>query len=504
MSFVCNFPLFCIILMMGSGIVTLALKKGPARMLTCISLVLTLIMSAALCFYVESTGESFHYMMGHFPAPWGNELRIGMLEAFLVTFFIMVLLVVTVVGSSFLEAEMENDKIYLFYIFVDFTAGALIAICYTNDLFTGYVFIEILTIVSCGLMMIRGQGRSYVAAARYMVMSIVGSGFFLIALSLLYSVTGHLLMENTAIILSGYTQTGLYERPLIMIVVFMTIGIALKSGLFPFHYWMPDSYGTALPPSAAILSGIISKVYIILLVKIYMRCFGEVYISKHHMSDVLFVLSLLAIIIGSVGAIRQKDIQYMNAWSSAAQMGYIYLGISLGTRAGIAAAFLQIIAHSAVKSGLFISSGYLCDSVGSGKELKGAGFSDTWAGILFTAGALSMVGIPVFAGFGVKYELYMESFQLLRGDLIYGLVPAVLAVSTILNAAYYLRMTAVIWLPGGNGEARLKGTGKKAGECGRDFSKKAGCVIFILLNLAVGLGFSRLIEFIKTGISMFV
>lgn len=498
MSFVCNFPLFCIILMMGSGIVTLALKKRAAFVLTCISLLLTLAMSVILTFYVADTGESFHYMMGHFPAPWGNELRIGTLEAFLVSFFILVLLLSTVGGKSFLEEELEDNKIRLFYIFVDFTAGALTAMCYTNDLFTGYVFIEILTIVSCGLMMIRGQGRNYVAAARYMVMSIVGSGLFLISLSLLYSITGHLLIENTAAVLNEYIAAGLYARPMVMIMVFMTVGVGLKSGLFPFHYWMPDSYGAALPSSAAILSGIISKIYIVLLIKIYVRCFGDNYVYQNHMADMLFIMSVGAIIFGSIGAIRQKDIQYMNAWSSAAQMGYIYLGISLGTWAGIAAAILQIIAHSAVKAGIFISSGYLSKACNSVKNLKGAAFKDIWAGVLFTAGALSMVGIPVFAGFGVKYELYLEAFRLLDSRLIYAVIPLVLAASTILNAAYYLKMAAVIWLPGGRDKKSVFRLSKRAA-----FSKKVVCVVFLLLNLAIGLTFSRLIEFILDGISMF-
>lgn len=499
MNFVCNFPLFCIILMMGSGIVTLALKKRAACVLTGISLFLSLIMSVILTAYVAGTGESFHYMMGHFPAPWGNELRIGTLEAFLVSFFMMILLLITISGKSFLEKELEDDKVRLFYIFVDFTAGALTAICYTNDLFTGYVFIEILTIVSCGFMMIRGQGRSYVAAARYMIMSIVGSGFFLISLSLLYSITGHLLIENTAEVLNEYIAAGMYDRPMIMIMVFMTIGIALKSGLFPFHYWMPDSYGTALPPSSAILSGVISKIYIILLVKIFLRCFGENYVYQRHMADMLFILSLLAIILGSVGAIRQKNIQYMNAWSSAAQIGYIYLGISIGTEAGIAAAFLQIIVHSAVKSGLFISSGYLSEKSIPKIGLTGAGFRDVWAGILFSAGAFSMVGIPLFAGFGVKYELYMEAFRLMTDIPACGFVPIVLAVSTILNAAYYLRTTVRIWIPGvGKEKENCEHIGKSS------FSKNAACAVFILLNLFMGLNFSRLTEFIVNGIRMFV
>lgn len=499
MNLICNFPLFCIILMMGSGIVTLALKKRAAFILSCISLFLTLVMSVILTFYVSGTGESFRYMMGHFPAPWGNELRIGTLEAFLVSFFILVLLLSTIGGKSFLEEELEDNKIRLFYIFVDFTAGALTAMCYTNDLFTGYVFIEILTIVSCGLMMIRGQGRNYVAAARYMVMSIVGSGLFLISLSLLYSITGHLLIENTAEILNEYIAAGLYARPMVMIMVFMTVGVALKSGLFPFHYWMPDSYGAALPSSAAILSGIISKIYIVLLIKIYMRCFGDNYVYQNHMDDMLFILSVFAIIFGSVGAIRQKDIQYMNAWSSVAQMGYIYLGISLGTWAGMAAALLQIIVHSAVKSGIFISSGYLSKACNSVKNLKGAAYRDVWAGVLFTAGALSMVGIPVFAGFGVKYELYMEAFHLLDNRMGYVVVPLTLAASTILNAAYYLKMAAVIWLPGGQDQKPVFQLSGRA-----LFSKKVVCAVFLLLNLAMGLTFSRLFAFILDGISMFV
>ena len=126
----------------------------------------------------------------------------------------------------------------------------------------------------------------------------------------------------------------------------MTAGLAIKSGLFPFHFWMPDTYGRATPASSGILSGVVSKAYILLLIKIVYRAVGIEVFAASGIQSVLLIFGIAGMIVGSVSAIRSKRLTTMVAYSSAAQIGYIYMGLGMGTQAALLAAFLHIFSHA--------------------------------------------------------------------------------------------------------------------------------------------------------------
>ena len=195
MEFVQNFPFFSIILSMFAGIVSSVLDGKWAKRVSLCLVTAVIAMSATILVWTLRTGESYTYMMGHFPAPWGNEIRAGVLEALTATIFGVVMLLSIVGGMNWIFVDVEPAKTNLFFIMVDLMLSSLLAMIYTNDLFTAYVFVEINTIAACGMIMIRQRGKGFVAAIRYMVISQMGSGLFLIGLSLLYDITGHLLMS---------------------------------------------------------------------------------------------------------------------------------------------------------------------------------------------------------------------------------------------------------------------------------------------------------------------
>ena len=192
---------------------------------------------------------------------------------------------------------------------IDLMLSSLLALIYTNDLFTAYVFVEINTIAGCGLIMIRQIGRSLSSAIRYMIMSQLGSGLFLIGLSLLYDVTGHLLMSPAKEAVAAIEAAGLYEVPMLVIMAVVSVGLAIKSGLYPFHYWIPDTYGYATPTASAVLSGLVSKGYIFLLIKIFYRVLGRENVIASQIVNVLFVFGLAGMLMGSCdpGAGYQKN-----------------------------------------------------------------------------------------------------------------------------------------------------------------------------------------------------
>ena len=353
MEFVQNFPFFCIILSMFSAIISFVMNGRIAKYIHVAMVTAVLILSLATLSFVAGTGESYTFMMGHFPAPWGNEIRIGELEALMAVFFSLIMMLSVFGGMAHIDREVQDSKKNLFYILLDLLMASLLALIYTNDLFTAYVFIEINTIAACGLIMIKKQGRTYVSALRYMIMSLVGSGMFLIGLTLLYSITGHLLMSPAKVVLEQIIAEHSYQVPLMVIIILVTVGLGIKSGLYPFHTWIPDAYGYTTPSASAILSSLVSKGYIFLLIKIFYRVLGFDSIISSHMVNILFAFGVIGMIMGSVAAIKERNIRRMTAYSSVAQIGYIYMGLGLGTTAGVVAAVFHIISHGVMKSLLF-------------------------------------------------------------------------------------------------------------------------------------------------------
>ena len=497
MDFVQNFPFFCIIFSMFSAIISFVLKPRAAKWLHMIMVAAVFALSIATLVYCMQTGESYVYTMGHYSAPWGNEIRIGALEALMAVFFSFIMFFSVLGGSAHLDREIQDSKKNLFYIVLDLLMASLLALIYTNDLFTGYVFIEINTIAACGMIMIKKEGRTYVSAIRYMVMSLVGSGLFLIGLSLLYSITGQLLMSPAKEALAEIAEAGTYQVPVLIITILITVGLGIKSGLYPFHTWIPDAYGYTTPSCSAILSSLVSKGYIFLLIKIFYRVFGFESIAGSNITDIVFAFALIGMIMGSVDAIKENNIRRMTAYSSVAQIGYIYMGIGLGSTAGFVAAIFHILSHGAMKSLLFISISGLSD-VSGGKtdfhSLRGAGLRNRIAGAAYTIGALSMVGMPLLTGFVSKYL-----FAAAAVSSTIKMIPAwiVLAVSTILNAVYFMRTVLTIYRPA---ESETAVTVKTAA-----LSKieTIGTIGLAALNIALGVASKPVIQVIEAGLAMF-
>lgn len=177
MEFIRNFPFFSILLSLGSGVLTSIMNRKVARFWNTFVLLAVTVMSAVLFVYMLGVGEPYTFMMGHFPAPWGNEIRAGVLEAGMALFFCIVMLLSMKGGEEHIDREIEDTKANLYYIMINLLLSSLLALIYTNDLFTAYVFVEINTISACGLIMIRQSGRTIEAATRYMIMSSLGCGF---------------------------------------------------------------------------------------------------------------------------------------------------------------------------------------------------------------------------------------------------------------------------------------------------------------------------------------
>ena len=493
MTLVQNFPAFCILLTLVSAVVTSVLRRRSAAILTGVVLVINLVLNVMTLVYTLQTGESYVYRMGHFPAPWGNELRVGVLETGTAVVLLLVVLFSYLGAYRRSSQRIEPTKYNLYGVMVDLCVLSLLALIYTNDLFTAYVFIEISTLAAAGLIMAKQTGSSLVAGVRYMIMNLLGSSLFLLGVVILYSITGHLLMSPIHDAVAQLAANREYRIPLDVTVALISVGLGMKSALYPFEKWVPAAYSNATITSSALLSSVVSKGYIFLLIKIYVRTIGLPVIEALGITDVMFVFGAAGMIMGSVAAIRAKTVRMMIAYSSVAQIGYIFLAIGLGTMDGLMVALWHLLAHAATKSMLFISSAEMDEASGGThlrKDVRGAFYRSPLAAFAFSLGAVNLVGLPLLSVFVTKFMMGQTAVAVGGRHMIITLI--CLAVSTLLNLGYFMSTAMSLYVHEGDTVRRKP-----------DHLVRFSLAGFLILNLALGLCAGPIYQMFLSGFSVF-
>ena len=502
MPFVQNFPFFSIMVAITCAIVCIILKQRAAKLLTFASLIILTALSAALLVFTLYTGESFSYTLGHFPAPFGNELRAGAFEAFMALLFCSVFLLSLAGGLRDIFHDEPEKKINLFYFMVNMLTGSMLTLLYTNDIFTAYVFIEITTIAACSTISAKPGGRTLAATMSYLILSLIGSGMVLLAIAMLYGVTGHLLFPGLYNGIAALAATGQYTVPLFVLTGMMVAGLAIKSALFPFHGWLPDAHASATTAASAVLSGLIIKCYPILIIRMIFCVFGMDLIGSMYIPHVIIFFGVGGIVYGSWRAVRQQNIKRMLAYASISNIGFIFVAIGLNTYAGMAAAGFHIAVHAICKAMLFTAAGGLAAVSDHRKDfdsLRGAGRRDLLAGITFVIGAVSMIGIPLFPGFVSKLIITIAALETPFAILV---IPAVVVVSTVLSGMYYIPAIICIFSKPSDSGAETNHKPEHI-SLGMSIPYKAALGIFITLTLFLGLFSQPVLRAIERGLAAF-
>lgn len=504
MPFYYNFPSFMILLPMVAAIVMPLLSKRKIARTVCIAVqvILALLSLSLLISLLNSGDKSFTYAMGHFPAPFGNELRAGTLEAMMSLCFSLVMLFSLLGGDSDTLRDIKEKKAHLYYLMMLLIMTSLMVLVYTNDMFTAYVFIEINTVAACAIVMSKETKKTIWATVKYLFMSALGSGLFLMAVTILYGLTGHLLMEPMYEVIQQLVSDpgNQYYLPLVMTLGLFLVSIAVKSALFPFHTWLPDAHGSATTTSSAVLSGLVLKGYIVLLIKLIYRVYGFEVVKDLGILQIMFILGMCAMIFGSIAAFVQKDLKRMIAFSSVAQIGYIFLGIGLGTPFGFAVASYHIIAHAFTKSMLFIASGSLINTAGtqSISDMQGIARKNKTAALAFVVGAASMIGVPLFAGFGSKFFFAQAA---MNGEAGPWITMIVLVFSTFLNALYYVPVLSSIF-SGKQQKSSLEITPDGSASVSKRPIEAFSMLSLVAFNLILGISFGPLLDTIQQGFTL--
>lgn len=425
-------PLITILLLMFHAFsLPLYRRKKSVYRNNLIIAALIFILNGISLYFVAKNG-SYIFDIGKYVQPIGIAFRIGSIEALIALLFSFVYGLILWYSVSNLAKEISESRIGTYYTLSTLLLASLLGIVYTYDIFTGFVFLEVNTLASCGLIAIRDQKESIKATLKYMILSSLSSGLVLLGIAFLYAVTGHLSMpfvhEQLAL------QYSTHENLVMVSLILFTFGVAIKAALFPLHVWLPDAYTSAPTVTSAILSSIVNKAPILFLIKLYYVVYGFKILQDSNILPVLLAMGAIAMIMGSLFARNQKELKRMVAYSSVAQMGYIFLGIGLGNALGLTMALYQIIAHSLTKSTLFLTTGSIIEATGftHNEDLKGIGKKMPITLAIFTLCGLSMVGIPVLPGFINKWNLAIASIEVGKLGLL-----LIILTSSLLNATYY-------------------------------------------------------------------
>ncbi|MBS3986651.1 MAG: hypothetical protein KGZ38_01730, partial [Erysipelothrix sp.] len=297
----------------------------------------------------------------------GIEFKFTWLSMVFGTFVMSLSTLVASYALSDMKHHISEDKFASYATLVLLMLFAINGLTYTNDIFNMYVFMEILSITSAAIISIKHSKANYLASFRYLMLNSIGSISILMAIAFLYMISGQLNMDALALALNqAYID---YPVVLTMAMVFMMVGFGIKAAMFPLHVWLPDAYSVAPSSSSALLGGLVGKVYIVLYIRILYLVFRFEWLQQLNLDSSLQVFAMMAILAGSLFAMGQKDIKRLLAYSSIAQIGYLFLGLSLGTSAGLSATLFHVMAHGVLKMSLFLSVGAFIALVGQ-RQIK--------------------------------------------------------------------------------------------------------------------------------------
>jgi len=387
--------------------------------------------SILLILRVASDGP-FSYRMGGWEPPWGIEFRFDEFSSAIGVVCLVGLLAIWF-SRRYVEHAIPNERIPYFYMLILLDLGAIGGVCMTGDLFNLFVFVEILSLSSYALVAISGQSVAEMAAFKYLIMGAVSSLLILFSTGMLYALTGTLNMADLAQRLPDVSST----VPAAVAMAGFTLGFSVKAALFPLHVWLPDAHSIAPSPVSAILSGLVVKVGVLGMIRLYQVYYKAGLVELSTLNTVLTWLGAISIVMGALFAITQEDIKMMLAYSTISNIGYIFMGLGLASQYSLIGATVHIFNHALIKTTLFLGAGAIIYKTGyrNLRDLRGIGKGMPITSAVMAIGAVAVVGIPPTAGFLCKWYITLGAIE--AGKPFFAFV---LVFGALLIFVYYIRM----------------------------------------------------------------
>lgn len=378
---------------------------------------------------VQKAGVIVIAVWGQLP-PFGGCFEIDTLSIFMSGSIAVLGFLVAIYSISYMENESRLTE---FYTLMTFMMAGMTGVVMAGDLFTLFVFWELMGLSSYVLVaFLKSKWGPIEAGFKYLVMSATAGAFLILSMAIIYGMTGTLNFAYIADNLRGAAAS-----PWI-IALFSTIvvGFGVKSAIVPLHTWLPDAHPEAPSPISALLSGIVIETGLYALARVLFITFDPGMIKLP-----IAFLAVLTMTLANVMALLQTDIKRLLAYSSIAQVGYMLIGLAAGTAYGFMGLFLHIFNHSMMKGMAFLASGSIVHETGTRdiNSLRGIGKMMPITSISLFIALLGLGGIPGTNGFISKYHLFSAAFGSGLGWLgIMGVL------NSALSMAYYIRIMQVL------------------------------------------------------------
>ena len=302
------------------------------------------------------------------------------------------------------------------------------------------MFLEISSLSTYALVATGSDRRALVSAFNYLVMGTIGATFILIGIGFIYMLTGTLNMVDLAERLPAVGQS----RTAFAAFAFIVVGLCLKLALFPLHLWLPGAYTHAPSMVTVFLAATATKVALYALIRFSFSVFQmEFSILALSLESVFIVLGIVAVCAGSLVAIYEPDLKRGLAYSSVAQVGYMAIGMGIGTAAGLQASLIHLFNHALMKGTLFMALAAMIYQLGGSRleSLRGIGRSMPLVSACFLLGGLSLIGVPGTAGFVSKWYLVVAAAEREQWLLVF-----LILAGSLLTAVYIWRVVETAWL----------------------------------------------------------
>ncbi|MGO2103459.1 MAG: proton-conducting transporter transmembrane domain-containing protein [Psychroflexus halocasei] len=352
---------------------------------------------------------------GSWSAPFGIVFVGDMLAATLVLLTAISALAVSIFSTvAVINARLRFGYFSVFHFLILGLNGAFL----TGDIFNLYVWFEIIIISSFVLISIGGEKNQLEGAVKYFTLNFFASMIFLTALGVLYGLAGTLNMADLSAKVSQIDNQVLVE----VCAVLFLVGFGIKSAVFPLYFWLPASYHT--PPAAvsAIFSGLLTKVGVYALI----RVFSVIFEMTPFLQTLLMVIAVLTIFSGGIGSLIQNNIRKVFSYLIICHIGFMIGGLAMFTKVAIAGVAFYLIHDIIIKTNLFLIAGLIFRMKASSSMRKIGGIYATYPklSLLIALPLFSLIGIPPLSGFWPKISLIIASFELKHywyfGALIFG------------------------------------------------------------------------------------
>jgi formate hydrogenlyase subunit 3/multisubunit Na+/H+ antiporter MnhD subunit len=408
-------PVLAVMLPVLAMVLALPLGARGAERLTLALLPVGLGLAAGTAAAVHGTGAPLWHMLGHWAPPLGLAVRAdGLSAAMLLTAAVVVGAVALFARAEFGTAQgaPERRAAFAFWPLLLALWGALNLASVANDLFTLYVALELLTFAAMPLVCLDGRRETLEAALRYLMFALLGSVLYLVGVALLYGAAGTL----DIVLLAERLRP---DVPVLVAAALMTAGLLAKTALLPLHLWLPPAHAGAPAAASAVLSALVVKGSFLLLVRLWFGVLPGV--AAPAAMQLLAGLGAAAILLGSVAALAQARLKLLVAYSTVAQIGYLFLMFPLlaavpGTEAAAKAwtgGVLQAVSHALAKAAMFLAVGLMAARLGHDRvsALGGAGRALPLPLLTFGLAGLTLMGVPPSGGFAAKWLLLSAAIE---------------------------------------------------------------------------------------------